>query len=95
MSDRIYFENLVGAVVRDESGRKLGRIYEMVTEERDNELVIVEFHVGLGAFLEQVSTSIRNMFGMKQKEPLRISWERLDLSDPKRPTARQAPSSRS
>jgi hypothetical protein len=92
-----HVEELIGTVVRDGSGRKLGRIFEMIAEERDGELVIVEYHLGKGAFLERVSMSLRNMFGMKQKEPVRVSWDRLDLSDLAKPvvTAPPAPSSRS
>ena len=80
-----HIEDLIGVVVRDASGRKLGRIFEMIAEERNGELVILEYHLGQGAFLERVSMSVRNMFGMKQKEPLRIGWERLDLSNPAKP----------
>ena len=50
-----HIEELIGTLVRDESGRKLGRIFEMVAEERNGELVIVEYHLGRGAFLERVS----------------------------------------
>lgn len=83
-----HVEELIGAVVRDVDGRRLGRIYEMIAEERDGELVIIEYHLGKGAFLERVSMSIRSMFGLEQKEPLRVSWERLDLSDISKPVAR-------
>ena len=85
MSAPFHIEDLIGNTVHDARGRKLGRIYEMIAEERNGELVILEFHLGRGAFLEHVSASLRNMFGMKQKEPLRISWERLDLSNPEKP----------
>src|SRR5215208_114286 len=97
MSDAIHIDALIGSLVRDDDGRKLGRIFEMVAEEREGELVIVEYHLGRGAFLERVGSSLRNMFGLKQKEPLRIPWERLDLTDPSAPvgTAPQAPSSSS
>ena len=57
----------------------------MIAEERNGELVVLEYHLGKGAFLERVSLSLRNMFGLKQKEPVRIPWDRLDLKDPKRP----------
>jgi hypothetical protein len=88
MSSIFHVEDLIGTVVRDASGRKLGRIFEMVAEEREGELVIVEFLLGNGAFFERVGVSVRNMFGLEEKEPLRISWERLDLSDPGKPTCR-------
>jgi hypothetical protein len=80
-----HVEELIGAAVRDAGGRKLGRIFEVVAEERDGELVIIEYHLGKGAFLERVSMSIRSMFGLEQKEPVRVSWDRLDLSDLSKP----------
>jgi sporulation protein YlmC with PRC-barrel domain len=80
-----HIEDLIGAKVRDADGREVGHIYEMVAEERNGELVIVEFHLGSGAVLERVSTSLRSMFGLKQKEPVRVHWDRLDLSDPAKP----------
>ena len=84
MSD-FHVEDLIGVRVRDEAGRTLGRIFEMVAEERQGELVIVEYHIGKGAFLERVGMSVRNMFGLERKEPVRVSWDRLDLSDVKNP----------
>ena len=83
-----HIEDLIGTVVRDATGRELGRIYEMVAEEREGELVITEYHIGRGAFLESVSMSLRSMFGLKQKEPVRISWDQLDLNDVSRPIIR-------
>jgi hypothetical protein len=84
MSD-FHVEDLIGVVVRDQDGRKVGRIFEMIAEERDGELVIVEYHLGKGAGLERVSMSLRNMFGITQNEPVRVSWDRLDLSNWKKP----------
>jgi hypothetical protein len=78
-------EDLVGVTVRDGDGREMGQIHEMVVEERDGALVVLEYHLGSGAILERVSTSLRSMFGMKQKEPRRIPWDTMDLSDPERP----------
>jgi hypothetical protein len=88
MNAAFHIEDLIGNMVRDDKGRKLGRIYEMIAEERDGELVVVEYHLGRGAFLERVSMSLRNMFGVEQKEPVRVSWERLDLRNPQKPVAR-------
>ena len=80
-----YVEDLLRATVRDPQGRRIGHIHEIVAEERDGELTITEFHLGTGAVLERVSASLRGMFGLKDKEPTRISWDRMDLSDPANP----------
>ena len=82
----LYVEDLLRVDILDPQGRKVGRIHEIVAEERDGKLEIVEYHLGSGAILERVSASLRGMFGLKQKEPVRIHWDRLDLSDLSRPT---------
>lgn len=92
MSATFRVEELIDRAVRTPDGRILGHIHEMVAEERDGELVILEYHLGSGAVLERVSASLRSMFGLRQKEPIRISWESLDLSDLTRPVCLIPPS---
>jgi hypothetical protein len=85
MSNTFHVEDLIGKAVHDAGGRKVGHIFEMVAEERDGELQILEYHLGKGAVLERLSASVRNMFGIRDREPIRIPWEALDLSDLERP----------
>jgi len=81
----VHLEELLGSPVHDPDGRKLGHIYEMRAELQGDRYVIVEYLLGAGALLERIHMSVRGLFGIKQKEPQRIRWEELDLTDPKRP----------
>jgi sporulation protein YlmC with PRC-barrel domain len=85
-----HVEDLIGKPVRDAEGRKVGHIFEIVAEERDGELQILEYHLGKRAVLERVSASLRNMFGIRDKEPIRIPWQALDLTDLERPRMERA-----
>jgi sporulation protein YlmC with PRC-barrel domain len=82
---RIRLDDLLGRVVRDESGQRIGRVYDMRAEERDGELVIVEYHVGAHAFLQRLGVSLVKLIGMRTPEPQKVPWDRLDISDPDHP----------
>ena len=86
MSDATFrIEDLIGRAVHDTNGRKLGHIYELVAEERDGELIVIEYLLGSSERWERIGMSARGLFGLKPREPVRISWERMDISDPTRP----------
>jgi sporulation protein YlmC with PRC-barrel domain len=80
-----HLEDLVGIAVHDRDGRKVGHIYDMRGETRGEEIVVVEYMLGSGALLTRVGASLRAMVGIRQREPIRIRWNDLDLSDPTRP----------
>jgi sporulation protein YlmC with PRC-barrel domain len=82
---RFNLEELLGVAVCDRNGNRLGHIYELIAEERDGRYVIVEYLLGSGALLERIHISVRSLFGIKPKQPKRIPWEQLDLTDLKRP----------
>jgi hypothetical protein len=79
-------DDLLGRVVRDANGRSVGRIYEMLAEERGDELVILEYHLGTAAMLERVGLSILRLAGVSHtRDPLKVPWNRMDLRDPEHP----------
>ena len=88
-----HVERLLGRRVRDERGRVLGRIEEMTVEVIDGEYVVTEFHLGGGALVERVTGFVRQLpfFNLipAAKEPMRIGWKEMDLSDPDRPAVRR------
>lgn len=54
-SDRLAFSELIGRAVRDQSGRKLGRVYEVRGHwERDGSIVLDELMVGRRALLRRM-----------------------------------------
>jgi sporulation protein YlmC with PRC-barrel domain len=53
--DRISFSDLIGRVVRDQSGRRLGRVYEVRGHwEDDGSVVLDELLVGRRALLRRL-----------------------------------------
>ena len=88
-----HVEQLIGRKVRDERGRELGRIEEMIVEVIDDEYVVTEFHLGTGALIERVTGFVRQLpfFGLipGAKEPKRVGWKEMDLSDPRNPVVRR------
>ena len=84
----VYVDELIGRIVRDGDGNVVGRIFEIRAEEREGVLEIVEYHVGTAAMLERVGLSLLRVVGVERMEPKTIPWDRLDLSDPRRPVLR-------
>lgn len=85
-------ERLIGTVVRDADGRKIGRIEEIRAERRQDGCFVTEYHVGSMAVLERLSAPrwIRRIAGAPPggRHRFRVAWDEMDLSDPKRPRVR-------
>jgi len=79
-------DDLHGRKVRDVSGRPVGRIYDMRAETRDGQLVVVEYYIGAGALLEGIGLHAMRLIGLETPAPRAVPWDKLDLSDPERPT---------
>ncbi|WFP75471.1 hypothetical protein [Mesorhizobium sp. WSM4906] len=87
----VNLEHLAGRRVCSESGKTIGYLEEIIAEQDGDELVVTEFHVGIFAAFERLSastvgTALLDVFGLRRREGLyRISWDKLDISDPTRP----------
>jgi len=82
----VRIDDLLGRVVRDSNGRSVGRIYEIRAEEQGDELVILEYHLGAAAMMERVGLSILRLAGLSHgRDPLKVPWDRMDLSEPRQP----------
>jgi len=76
-----------GAMVHDLAGRRVGRIRDMKAEEREGELVVVEYLLGPAALIQRWGVSLLRLVGLGAAgEPVRIPWDRMDISDPERVT---------
>lgn len=89
-------ELLIGCKVFDESGRALGRIEEVLAIEQGSDLVVSEYHVGAGGLVERLSAyhvgiGLLRLLGARghTRDPKRIPWQELDLSDPEKPVWRK------
>jgi hypothetical protein len=75
--------------VKDADGKVAGRILSVSAEITGEECLVREFHLGPAALLERLGMSVSGLAGLPlHREPLRVGWEDMDLSDPQRPRLR-------
>src|SRR5947208_8271771 len=79
----VRLEDLVGRAVNDMSGRRIGRIQEVVAEIRESRYEVVEYRLGSGALFDRLSITSR-LFGRKP-ETVVVRWDQLDIHEPRRP----------
>jgi hypothetical protein len=91
MSNRqIRLDDLMGRVVRDASGRSVGRVFDVVGEEQGGEVLVTEYHLGPYAWLERLGFSARRFAGLDTTRHVKkLAWNELDISDPDHPVTRQ------
>jgi sporulation protein YlmC with PRC-barrel domain len=92
-SRRIHAEYLLGRVVYDTDGRKVGRIEEIEAEETRDGCYVSCFVLGEKGLLERLSTHVAPLFfgavtAKGEQRGLGIPWEKMDISNPKRPRLR-------
>jgi len=81
----VHLELLLGRKVHDVEGRAVGRLEDVAVERVDLACEVLEFHVGPHALLERLSLRAVRLFRGRSHGVRRIPWDRLDLSDPRRP----------
>jgi len=92
MSEEVRVELLIGCRVVDANGERVGRIEEMLAEEKGDGFVVTEILVGTYGFFERLSIfhfgmGFLRLFGARghAAKPKKIPWNRIDLSDPEHP----------
>lgn len=96
----VALSDLLGRRVRDARGRTIGRIEELnaeiVLQAHGNTYVVTSVSVGrfgpfdaiaAGSFVQQLARRLVRATGHQRFE---IPWDRLDLTDPRRPRVREA-----
>ena len=79
----VRLELAVGRRVRAKNGRPVGRLEEVVADDRWR---VREYHIGPGALLERLGVHARSLFGLTvRRGGYRARWDQLDLSDPRQP----------
>ena len=87
----LHLELLLGKRVFDANGDRVGHIEEVRAEQQNDEWVIVEYLVGVAALVERLSAwhigvgALRLLGARNLYKSYRIPWDKLDLSNPKRP----------
>lgn len=90
----VKLEQLAGRRVLSLRGKSVGHIEEIRAERDGDDLVLTEFHVGIYAAFERLSTSaigiaMLDFLRLRHRDCLyRIPWDQLDISDPLQPRLR-------
>ncbi|HXU90268.1 MAG TPA: hypothetical protein VFQ62_15550 [Methylomirabilota bacterium] len=94
MSSELRVEHLLGRVVVDSAGRRIGRIEEVQAEREGPEWVVQSYVLGVDGLLERLAAGaivqgiVGTLAGTRRRR--RIGWDELDLNDPDRPRLRSA-----
>ena len=88
-------ELLIGKVVHDAAGEKVGRIEELYVEPDGADYVVREFHVGAYAAFERLAggplrrTLLHTLSRGRLRRGYVVDWRDMDLADPERPRVRK------
>jgi sporulation protein YlmC with PRC-barrel domain len=80
---KVRFEDLLGKMVRDPEGAKVGRIFSAHAEIEGKDCIVREYVLGKGGLLERFGISCPERW-----KPLRVPWDLLDVRDPAHPRLR-------
>ena len=90
--NEVRLELLLNRKVVDASGRKVGRIEEVLAHQEGDELLVTHYLVGSYALAQRFSirhfgVGLLRFLGARahSEKPHRIPWDKLDLADPERP----------
>jgi hypothetical protein len=85
----VHLELLLGKLVRDPGGAKVGRIFSVLGEIDGEDCVVREYGLGTASLLVSLGISVTRILGLRiRSEPLRVPWDLLDLADPEHPRLR-------
>ncbi|MBH8574876.1 hypothetical protein I8752_17980 [Nostocaceae cyanobacterium CENA369] len=94
MTREIHLELLLGTQVLDPTGKPVGRIEEIRTEQQGYEWFIQEYLIGNSALLERLSAweiglaILRRLGAHKIYTGYSVPWQQMDLTDPQKPSLR-------
>jgi len=90
----IHAEHLLGRSVRDIEGRNVGRIEEIQVENSNNGCFVSGFVLGAEGLVKRLSFRgvaplfVPSLADRAQKRAKAVSWQQIDLTNPKRPRLR-------
>jgi hypothetical protein len=91
MTRQVRVQELIGRRVRDPNGKVAGRIESIRATWRGEECLVEEFDLGTAALLSRLGVTAGALVGWPaRREPMRVPWQQLDLSDPETPRLRCA-----
>ena len=84
----VRLQDINGRNVVDPDGKVAGRIGEVIAERVGADCHVIEYLLGPAAFLGRLGITAGRLIGVKTRGPLRVPWNQVDLSDPKKPRLR-------
>jgi hypothetical protein len=89
MKQTVRLQALVGELVHDVNGARVGRIRSVHAEREGDDCVVREYELGTAALLSRLGLSALRLAGLPHRgEPLCVPWDQLDISDPEHPRLR-------
>lgn len=82
-----HVELLLGRVVRDARGRRVGRLEEIVARKDGGDFVVSHYLVGPAAWFQRVAVHGLGFRGGRLGQVYRIEWDQMDLTEPSHPRA--------
>jgi sporulation protein YlmC with PRC-barrel domain len=78
-------ERLVGRIVRDAGGHRVGRLSEIVAKKDGDEFVVTGYIVGPVAWVHRFAVTGLGLRMRGLGQVYRVEWDQMDLSDPRQP----------
>ena len=93
MAREVRIERLLGRLVRDAAGRRVGRIEDMRATPDGHDWIVTHFLLGPVGWRERLSLrglrlQLQTLRGARRRALKRLRWDKLDLSDPANPRLR-------
>ena len=81
----VHVEKLVGRLVLDKAGQRVGRLAEIVVRKQGDDFVVTDYIVGPVAWIERFAVNALDLRVRGLGLIHRIAWNQMDLSDPDHP----------
>jgi sporulation protein YlmC with PRC-barrel domain len=82
---KVRLDLVLGRSVRDVDGKHVGRIQDVRGAVRGDVLEVVDYLVGTAALWQRLGGSALRLIGLSLREPLRVPWYHIDITDPEEP----------
>jgi hypothetical protein len=83
--NEVHVEQLIGRVVLDTAGRRVGRIAEVIARKADDEFVVASYIVGPVAWIHRFAVAGLGLRMRGLGQVYRVAWDQMDLSDAEHP----------
>ena len=78
-------EQLIGRIVRDAAGNRVGRLSEIVAKKEGEAVVVSGYIVGPVAWIHRFAVAGLGLRVRGLGQVYRVAWDQMDLSDPRQP----------